>query len=101
MIVYEDEFVTEYSSGHTEVRFSDEEWAAMHRDPVAFGFAAPCGHAVDTDSAFYIAEGCPKCFAAGEAGGPPPPPDYPRIRCGHCDGSHVGVGAVLRCAQTR
>jgi hypothetical protein len=42
-IVYEDALVTEYDDGREEVRFTDEEWAVMMRDP-AFGYVFPCGH---------------------------------------------------------
>jgi hypothetical protein len=98
-IYYEDEYVTEYVDGTETVRFSDDEWAAMMRDPVYFGYSCRAGHRIREDGPFVIAEGCPKCFAANEAGVEPPPPSFPLIRCGHCSGRHVGVGAVYRCGR--
>jgi hypothetical protein len=41
--IYEDEFVTERADGSTDVRFSDEEWERMSKDP-AFGYVHRCGH---------------------------------------------------------
>ncbi len=61
-IVYEDPLVTEYSDGTEEVRFTEEEYAAMAADPVRFGYAFPCGHRrpENTDGT------CWECEAIGE-----------------------------------
>ena len=98
-IVYEDRYVTEYDDGTEEVRFSDAEARAMAQDPVYFGYSCRAGHPVREDDPFFIAEGCPTCFNDAEVGGPPTPPSFPMIRCGHCTDRHVGVGAVRRCAM--
>lgn len=99
-VVYHDEFITEYDDGTEEVRFSDDEYKAMMQDPVYFGYACLNGHRIREDDPFVMAEGCPYCFGASEAGEPPPPSHFPMIRCGHCKGRHVGVGAVRRCSTT-
>jgi hypothetical protein len=62
-IVYEDEFVTEYNDGTTEVRFSDEEWEVMARSPRYFGLVLECGHGLNH---FNPAEGCNACFVIAE-----------------------------------
>lgn len=62
-IVYEDERVTEYNDGTEEVRFSEEEWKVMERNPRYFGLVLPCGHA---NQHYDPAEGCFACFAIAE-----------------------------------
>lgn len=44
--VYEDERVTEYDDGTEEVRFSEDEWKVMERNPRYFGLVQQCGHAL-------------------------------------------------------
>jgi hypothetical protein len=95
-ITYESETITEWDDGTTDVRFREEEWIAMHKDPVYFGLACHAGHRLSQ------AEGnngfCGRCEAQAEYEGLIPA-DYPMIRCGHCKGYHVGVGAVERCSR--
>lgn len=98
-IVYQDERVTEFKDGTEEVRFADDELRFMAQDPVYFGYACRAGHSIREDDPFVIAEGCPKCFANAETGDQVYGPEFPLIRCGHCGGRHVGVGAVRRCSD--
>ena len=65
-IVYEDELITEYSDGREEVRFTDEEWAVMMADPVAWGYACERGHRIDLPGAIG-GEGCVACFNESES----------------------------------
>jgi hypothetical protein len=59
-VVHESEFVTEYSDGTEEVRFSEAEWEQMLTDP-KFGYVGTCGHS----TAGFLSDGsCPICEAA-------------------------------------
>lgn len=58
-IIHESKFVTEYSDGTEEVRFSEAEWAIMQQDP-AFGYVGRCGHSA---LAFLSDGSCPVCEA--------------------------------------
>jgi hypothetical protein len=61
--VYEDDLVTEYDDGSTEVRFTDAEWKLMLSDP-SFGYVCRNGHRLsDSDRKFIAIEGiCPSCM---------------------------------------
>lgn len=60
--VYEDDLITEYSDGSTDVRFTGDEWEMMLNDP-AFGYVCANGHRLsDSDRQFIAIEGiCPNC----------------------------------------
>lgn len=111
--IYEDDFVTEYDNGTEEVRFSDDEWAFMLKDPVYFGLAGRCGHRItESNRRYFEAEGCPTCIGFTESldydmteeemdAIQPPAPHFPLVRCGYCGDRHVGTGAVRRCGDSR
>jgi len=58
-IIHESKFVTEYDDGTEEVRFSEEEWDIMLKDP-RFGYILGCGHPATaslSDGSCSICEG--------------------------------------------
>lgn len=63
-IVYESRLVTEYEDGTEDVRFTDDEYAAMALRPRFFGLVLQCGHALGL---YNAAEGCNACLSIAEA----------------------------------
>jgi len=70
-IVYEDKFITEFSDGTEEVRFTEAEWEVMLADP-AFGYVhAGCGHPTSAYERRAMETGmgdthCHRCEIEGE-----------------------------------
>ena len=102
-----------YDDLEEPVTFSDHEWEVMENDPVYFGLACNNGHACREDDPDFQALGCPTCFWLGEQSEYLETDEdharfeafaakyvvYPVLDCPHCESTHVGTGAIERCAD--